>query len=190
MKNAFIFHGTGGFPEENWFPWLKTELENHDIAVTVPEFPTPKGQSFDAWLEIMKPYQNAITPDTLLIGHSLGGLFLLRYLEQLEHPVAASIFVAASAGVKPIKFYEADAAFSDGFAFNWGVIRRVAGNVAVFHSDDDPYVSLGNGELIADKLDADLAVIQHAGHFNASSGYISFPQLLESVLEITTDGHS
>ncbi|KKS50273.1 MAG: hypothetical protein UW01_C0001G0132 [Candidatus Nomurabacteria bacterium GW2011_GWA2_43_66] len=24
--NAFIFHGTEGHPQENWFPWLKKEL--------------------------------------------------------------------------------------------------------------------------------------------------------------------
>lgn len=73
MKNAFIFHGTGGFPEENWFPWAKEQLENRGITVTVPQFPTPEGQSLAAWLEVMKPYVSDVTSETLLVGHSLGG---------------------------------------------------------------------------------------------------------------------
>jgi hypothetical protein len=24
--NAFIFHGTEGHPQENWFPWMKEKL--------------------------------------------------------------------------------------------------------------------------------------------------------------------
>ena len=27
VNNVFIFHGTEGYPEENWFPWLKEKLE-------------------------------------------------------------------------------------------------------------------------------------------------------------------
>ena len=181
MKNAFIFHGTGGFPEENWFPWLKNKLEKRGIVVTVPKFPTPEGQSLQAWLEIMKPYEQEVNAETIIIGHSLGGLFLLRYLEQLKDAVGSSVFVAASAGVMPIKFDEADAAFSGGFVFNWGAIHRVAGKTAVFHSDNDPYISLGNGELIAEKLGTDFHMLQNAGHFNTASGHTKFPQLLNII---------
>jgi len=40
MSNAFIIHGTGGYPEENWFPWLKKKLEEFNYKVFVPQFPT------------------------------------------------------------------------------------------------------------------------------------------------------
>ncbi len=32
MRNVFIFHGTEGYPEENWFPWLKEKLEAVGIS--------------------------------------------------------------------------------------------------------------------------------------------------------------
>jgi predicted alpha/beta-fold hydrolase len=38
VTNIFIFHGTEGHPKENWFPWLKSELEAKDYNVIVPQF--------------------------------------------------------------------------------------------------------------------------------------------------------
>lgn len=37
MKNTYIFHSTKGNPQENWFPWLKEELEKTEIETTVPQ---------------------------------------------------------------------------------------------------------------------------------------------------------
>ncbi len=48
FQNVFIFHGSSGYPEENWFPWLKQKLEDKGLEVFVPKFPTPEGQSFEA----------------------------------------------------------------------------------------------------------------------------------------------
>lgn len=53
--NAFIFHGAGGHPEENWFPWLKRELEAKGLEVFVPKFPTPEGEGLEAWLKVLEP---------------------------------------------------------------------------------------------------------------------------------------
>lgn len=53
FSNAFIFHGTAGSPDGNWFPWAKRELEAVGIPTTVPRFPTPEGESLKAWLGIL-----------------------------------------------------------------------------------------------------------------------------------------
>jgi hypothetical protein len=41
MRNIFIIHGSYGYPEENWFPWLKKELSKLGHRVFVPKFPIP-----------------------------------------------------------------------------------------------------------------------------------------------------
>lgn len=180
MKSVFIFHGTGGSPEGNWFPWLKEELEKKGFTVFIPQFPTPEGQSLDAWLKILDQYKENINKETIFVGHSLGGMFLLKVLEQLQHPVRAAFFVSAPVGVKPIKYYDSDYAFTH-FSFNWPEIIHKAKTFTVYHSDNDPYVSLGNGEELARKLRVGLTFIPNAGHINAESGWTRFDKLLEDI---------
>lgn len=180
-KTVFILHGTGGHSQENWFPWLKQELENRGYNVFVPQFPNPEKPLLEPWLYKFDEYKQYINSETILIGHSLGGLFLLRILEKLDTPVKAAFFVGAPVGVQPIKFYEGDNHFSNGFIFNWNNIKNNANYFAAFHSDNDPYVSLGNGQELAHRLGIELEFVPNAGHFNAAAGYTEFNALLDKV---------
>jgi predicted alpha/beta hydrolase family esterase len=183
MRTVFIFHGTGGSPEGNWFPWLKKELEKKGLRVIVPRFPTPEGQSLEAWLTIFRQYSEYIDEETIFVGHSLGGMFLLKVLEQLKHPVSAAFFVSASVGVRPIKYYDSDYTFAH-FLFDWPAIVTKAKTFTAYHSDYDPYVSLGNGEKLAKQLGITLTFIPSAGHINAESGWTTFDVLLQDIEKV------
>ena len=183
MTNALIFHGTAGHPEENWFPWLKQQLEAIGCKTLVPQFPTPDNQTLENWLEVLEKYEKEITPDTILIGHSLGGAFLLRVLERREKGIKAAFFVASPVGVLPIKNYDGDKLFI-GNPFDWAKIKRNCRNFFVFHSDNDPYVSLGNGKELASKLGTKLIFVPNAGHFNKASGFAKFELLLEKIKSV------
>ncbi|HLD97613.1 MAG TPA: alpha/beta fold hydrolase [Candidatus Nanoarchaeia archaeon] len=181
MINVFIFHGTGGSPAGNWFPWLKGKLEKKECLVFVPQFPDPReNHNLEDWLKVLQKYEQHIDERSILVGHSLGGLFLLRVLERLNHPVAAAFFVATPVGVKPIRYYDSDEKFS-GFKFEWGKIKGNANNFFVYHSNNDPYVSLGNGELLAKQLGVQLTMVPNAGHLNAESGHTKFDRLLKDI---------
>ncbi len=181
MRNVLIFHGTGGNRQGNWFPWLKGEFEKEGCQVIVPQFPDPReGNNLEDWLKVLKQYEKYINEQTILIGHSLGGLLLLRVLERLKQPISAAFFVSAPVGIKPIKYYESDEKFS-GFEFDWEKIRKGAKQFRVYHSNSDPYVSLGNGQELAKQLGVDLTFIPNAGHINAESGYTKFDQILEDI---------
>ncbi len=185
MSNIFVFHGTEGYPEENWFPWLKKELEQKGHKVFVPQFPSPPivPSRISEWFEVLKNYEKYIAQDTILIGHSLGGVFTLRVLEKLDHPIKAVFFVGTPIGVKPIKNYERDSSFS-GFDFDWKKIKSNVKDFVVYHSDTDPYVGLENGKQLAENLGVSLTFIPNAGHFNAKAGYLKFDDLRNKVMEI------
>lgn len=180
MKTAFIFHGTAGYPEENWFPWLKAQLASRGFEVHVPQFPTPENQTLDAWFKVFDPLRSSVNGDTIMVGHSLGGSFLLRVLETLDEPIALAALVAAPVGVPPIKNAEGDRPFI-GRPFDWPLLRTRSKHFLVFQSDNDPYVSLGNGEEAARQLGVPLSFIPHAGHFNKAAGYVRFEALLEKI---------
>jgi len=65
MRNIFIIHGSYGYPEENWFPWLKKELKKLGDRVFVPQFPIPKekrrnqawgGHDLTGWIKKLNKY--------------------------------------------------------------------------------------------------------------------------------------
>jgi len=181
-NNVLIFHGTEGCPEENWFPWLKEKLEAKGCKVFVPKFPSPPivPSKISEWFEVLKKYEQYIDENTIFIGHSLGGVFVLRVLEHLKHPVRAAFFIGTPIGVRPILNYSRDSAFSS-FDFNWKIIKNNSKYFVVFHSDNDPYVSLKNGEELAEKLGVKISFIPNAGHFNKKAGYLTFPDLLSKI---------
>ena len=186
--NIFIFHGTEGHPQENWFPWLKQELEAKGYEVTVPQFPSPPivPAKISEWFDVLKDYEDKITENTIIIGHSLGGIFTLRVLEKLDHPIKAAFFIGAPIGVKPILNYDRDNAFS-GFDFEWNNIKQKAKDFVVYQSDDDPYVGLDNGKELAEHLGVELSFIPNAGHFNAKAGYAKFEHLRDRLLTILSE---
>jgi len=182
MSNIFIFHGTEGYPEENWFPWLKEKLEAKGHKVFVPQFPSPPvvPAKISEWFNVLKNYEQYIDEGSILVGHSLGGVFTLKILEKLKYSVEAAFFIGTPIGVRPILNYDRDSSFS-GFSFDWSIIKSKSKNFVVFQSDNDPYVSLGNGEELAKKLGAEFCFVPNAGHFNKKAGYIKFDELLKKV---------
>jgi len=179
MKTAFIIHGVGGTPQENWFPWLKDELEKIGYQVFIPQFPTPEGQNLDNWLTTFKDYAKYINPESIIIGHSLGTPFSLAITE--NHKFKAVFSVAGFVGLTGNIFEEGMKTFTL-HNFDWQKINANCEKFFIFNSDNDPYVKPEKGEQLKEYLkNSELITISGAGHFNESAGYTKFPQLLEKI---------
>lgn len=181
MTNIIIIHGTGGDPNRNWFPWLKSELEKLDCRVFVPKFPTPKNQSLENWLKVFKDYEQNLDENSIVVGHSLGPAFLLSILENLKHPIKAAFFVAGFTGLlNNLEFDELNKTFTTK-SFNWVKIRNNCKRFYVINSNNDPYVPLEKGKFLAKNLGTELIVLKNAGHINTEAGYTKFDFLLEKI---------
>ncbi len=183
MTKIFFIHGSYGNPQENWFPWLKTELEKLGQEVFVPKFPTPEHQSLESWMKLFEPYLRQIDNDTIFVGHSLGPAFILSVLEKLSlaKPIKACFFVSGFVGLlgNP-DFDSVNRTFVDK-KFEWDKIKRNCHKFQVYHSDNDPYVDLSHGEQLAKLLGVKLTIIPNAGHFNTKAGYTKFERLLDDI---------
>ena len=179
---AIIVHGSYGSPEENWFPWLKKELEKRGFEVFVPKFPTPEGQSLQNWLRDFEQYKKHLGPETILIGHSLGSSFILRILESGGRAKAAFLVAGFTGKLGDRKFDRINRTFTEP-EFNWKKIMENCPSFTVFHSDNDPYVPLEKGKELAEKLGTEPVIMEGAGHFNAKAGYTKFPRLLLEILK-------
>ena len=181
MKNAFLIHGAGGNPEENWFPWLKDRLEATDFNVVAPAFPTPDGQNLNAWNEVFAPYLAECGTETVLVGHSIGATFLLSILEQINRPVQKTVFVSGFIGLIDIEEFDLINQTISDRSFDWNTIRARAGDVSIFHGDNDPYVPTEKAEFLGKQFSVTPNIIPKGGHLNASAGFTEFPQLLETI---------
>lgn len=184
MKNVFIFHGAYGNPSENWFPWLKTELEKQGIEVIVPKFPTPENQNLENWLNVFNQYKNKVNKDTIFVGHSIGAAFILRNLKQIEQKIKASFLIAGFITFlnDPV-FDKLNRTFLDK-EFNWGKIKQNCGKFYIFQSSNDPYVPFEKAIELKEKLNTEITVVENAGHFNKEAGYTKFELLLNKINEL------
>ncbi|MBU0671209.1 MAG: alpha/beta hydrolase [Patescibacteria group bacterium] len=174
MSNIFIIHGVGGDPQENWFPWLKAELEKEGNNVFIPHFPTQESGMLEAWWKVFNEYKDQIDENTIFIGHSLGAPFILNVLE--KYPAKAAYLVAGFVGPQDNQFYKYTKEIADR-DFDWNKINDNCSNFYIFQSDNDPYIPMEKAEELKEKLDTEYILIKNAGHFNEKAGHKEFPEL-------------
>ena len=175
---AVILHGTGGSPDENWFPWFKKELEASGVEVFVPRLPVGVEQNLENWSKAFTeqiPFE--LDGDTILIGHSNGAAFMLSLLNQhRKEPLLSSVFVSGFYQNLGGEFEQFVKSFID-IDFDWSLIRKNAGKVLQLHGTDDPYVPMNSAEELSRLLGSEVVKIDEGGHLNAAAGFLEFPEL-------------
>lgn len=187
MKRVFIVHGWDGYPEEGIFPWLKQKLQDKGIEVHNPAMPNPIEPKIDVWVPFLKQQIGAPDENTYLVGHSMGGQTVLRYLETLgEGEGVGGVLLLASFVHLGGEAYEAedDPKVAKPWLetpLNWEKIRAHAGKFVAVFSDKDPFVPLSDSEIFKKELGAEIFVVSGWGHFSGSEGIKELPIVLEQL---------
>jgi len=179
--NAFIFHGVNGHKNENWFPWIKGELEKLDIETEVMDF-TSKDISLSGWEHSFTPFLDKIDNQTIFISHSLGCFFSMYLLDQLEININSLFLVAPF--IDEIKEQSFNHKISSFIKQNidFSKIKNQYKYCQIYMSLNDPIVSIKSSIKVAKSLEIEsFHTFINAGHFNSKAGYDTFERLLNDI---------
>lgn len=190
MRNAIIMHGCpektdyyrADLPSESnahWLPWLQKELLIHDIAAVTPEVPFSYEPRWELWSKELERYE--LTPETMLVGHSAGGGFLLKYLS--IHPdIKVGKVILVAPWLDPDQTIEEKDFFS--FEFDPKVVERTAGLKVYRSLDDEETVQRSIRTVIDNVPGAEMREFPDGyGHFTYDNlGGVAFPELRDELL--------
>lgn len=184
MKNVILIHGINGVPKI--FEWLKAELEKFGYQVIMPSFPVQEGTVYEKWKRIMDEYRRFINENSIIVCHSIGNEFIIKYLAQNEIKIDTYIGLAGFAEI----FYNEDKdvlnAAVERFAVNQDEKRdfvALTGKRYAIYSDNDHIVPLEVLERYPKEVDAEPIFIPGIGHMGKRSGLEEMPELLGLVKE-------
>lgn len=185
MKRAFLIHGWQGSPMEGWRPWLKNELVKRGYKVYVPAMPDTSHPKMDTWVKHLKEIVGEPDENCYFIGHSLGCITILRYLEALRNTqkIGGAIFVAGFTDDLDYQGYKRELSSFFKSKMSWRKLKKVCQKFFAIHSDNDPWIPLKHGNILKEKLGAELIVMHDMKHFSGDDGIFKLPIVLELILK-------
>lgn len=157
--------------------------ETHEVYY--PSMPNSSNAEYLEWKIWFERYFAFLRDGVVLIGHSLGGMFLAKYLSEEIMPVKVHALYLVAAP------FEADHFDHDGedchdFVFDPKNLPRLAkqvGETYVFHSTDDPIVPYAHALKYQKALPAaELVSFVDRGHFILEE----FPEIIEHIKDRAT----
>jgi uncharacterized protein len=192
MKNILILHGTDGHPTDNWFEWLKSELEKENWKVWIPQLPDankPNIQKYNNFLLANNDWN--FNQESILVGHSSGAVAILGLLQHLPQNKKVDTCYLIGSFKNDLGWDSLSDFFLEPFDFE--LIKTKANKFVFIHSDNDPFCPLEHARYLSKKLSGELIIISGQFHFSISTAgekYKEFPFLLEKILSATTGFNS
>lgn len=185
-RRAFLIHGWEGYPEEGWRPWLKKKLEEKSFEVFIPAMPDTITPVMEKWVSHLTQVVGKPDKNCYFIGHSLGCIAILRYLETLDkdQKVGGVVLVAGFGADLEYRGYKGELSSFFSTPINWKGIKKHCKEFVAIHSDDDPYVSIKHSVLFQEKLSADIIIEHQMKHFSGDDNIFKLPSALTVVLEL------
>ncbi|MCB9812757.1 alpha/beta hydrolase [Candidatus Nomurabacteria bacterium] len=180
MKNALILHGTDNTSQNNWFPWLKAQLEEKGHGVWVPDLPRADEPNIARYNELLLSGDFDYGDETMLVGHSSGAVAILGLLEALPDEVVVDTAVLVGSFKDDLGWEKLAGLFEK--PFDLAKIKTKAKRFVFFHSDNDPYCPLEHAEYLSEQLGGELIVKSGQAHFSvktAGEKYREFPEVLK-----------
>ncbi len=162
-------NGNSNVEKDHWYSWVRGRLIGLGYHVVMKNMPDPELAHENIWLPFIEKELGA-DENTIIIGHSSGGVAALRYLE--THKLLGAVVIGVNytdlgdPGEKESGYYDTP--------WQWGMIKNNAKWIVQFCSPEDPYIPINEPLFISEQIGSELHDIRGAGHFMTPV----FPELL------------
>jgi len=174
----YLIHGYTASPTANWFPWLKQETAGKlNQTIKLLALPNPEQPHPDAWDKTCDQeitHKDGIT----IIGHSLGCIEALRYLDQ--HAIKdINLILVSGFDETPCTLPEL-APFTQTPVDYTRILPKIKQAVVISALDDEiiPYVY---SETLARHLQCKFVLMPTGGHFISRDNVTSLPVVYEEL---------
>jgi predicted alpha/beta hydrolase family esterase len=164
-------------PLKKWTSTLRDDL-GESYEVFMPSMPNSQNAKYGEWKCWFERYFEYLHDDVILVGWSLGGYFLVKYLLEEEIPFQIKSLFLLSA-----PFENDDFVGEDGGDFSFDnskmdPLEKKAPKIYLFHSMDDTIVPFSHAEKYQKAISkAELISFTDRNHFLVEQ----FPELLEKI---------
>ena len=163
--------------DKHWMPWLKKELMARGIKTEVPLMPSPWQPEYEKFKAEFE--KQSINESTILIGHSCGTAFLVRWLGETKKKIFKLILVA------PWKIPNKNDEFRKSF-YNYPIDENIKSRVkeiVMFTADDEEDEGKESLKVFQQALGGEIIELKGRGHYTMDDmGTAEFPELLDVVL--------
>ena len=163
--------------DKHWIPWTKKQLIAKGIKTETPLMPSPWQPDYEKFKNEFEKYE--VDENTILIGHSCGCAFLVRWLGETKKKIFKLILVA------PWKIPDKDDKFRKEF-YTYPIdetIKERVKEIVMFTADDEEDDGKESLKIFHKSLDGEIIELKGRGHYTLNdTGTEEFPELIEVVL--------
>jgi predicted alpha/beta hydrolase family esterase len=162
--------------DKHWMPWIKEKLVGQGIKTETPLMPEPWTPDYEKFKKEFEKYE--VTENTILISHSCGCAFLVRWLGESKAKIKKLILVAPwkipdGNDEARIKFYT--------YPIDETIRERIE-EIIMFTADNEEEDGKKSLQIFHNALGGKIIELKGRGHYTMDDmGTVEFPELLEII---------
>ena len=183
--DILLLHGNSFyFQNESFGPNLIQCLEENHFYYKAPRMPLGEQTDYKTWKPCFDKIKGEINSETIIIAHSLSGLYLPRFLNEENLKPYATISIASGkksqiASIIPNKYKNFISRNKD-----FEYVRNNVPNRFCIYSNGDHIFSLNELTEYARSMNSKILFLENKGHFGRSSGVKAIPELNKLVVQL------
>lgn len=163
--NWLWFKNSLGASKPSWKTQIQDFCQQHQIQTLSPQFPNKTNADYTKWKWVFEQMLPSINSNSILVGHSLGSMFLSKYLSENDLDCKAVFLISGG-------LWNNNEQESENFNASFGVngfdsLQKLGDKVFIVHSKDDKVVDFQRSLNLKSELpEANLVELDGFGHLS------------------------